>query len=63
MSSKKQELVALFVENASVNDKELGRLTRGYNIVSKKDADLWIVKFPKLRIASPEEVAEIFSTK
>jgi hypothetical protein len=63
MSTKKQELVALFVQNASVNDKELGKLTKGYNIVSKKDANLWIEKFPKIRIASPEEVAEVFSSK
>ena len=63
MSTKKENLVALFVENASVNDRELGKLTRGYNIVSKKDADIWISKFPKLRIASPEEVAEVFSSK
>jgi len=63
MSTKKQELVALFVTNASVNDKELGKLVKGYNIVSKEDADLWVKKFPKIRIASPEEVAEVFSTK
>lgn len=63
MSNKKKELVALFVENASVNDKELGKLIRGYNIVPKKDAELWIQKFPRLRIASPEEVAEIFGSK
>jgi hypothetical protein len=63
MSTKKQDLVALFVCNASINDKELGKLTRGYNIVSSKDADNWIIKFPKLRIASPEEVAEAFSVK
>lgn len=63
MGTKKQDLVALFVENASVNDKDLGKLTRGYNIVSKKDAELWMSKFPKLRIASPEEVAEVFGSK
>lgn len=63
MSNKKKELVALFVENASVNDKELGKLIRGYNIVPKKDAELWIQKFPRIRIASPEEVAEIFGSK
>jgi hypothetical protein len=63
MSTKKQDLVALFVSNASINDKDLGKLVRGYNIVSKQDADKWIELFPKLRIASPEEVAEIFSVK
>lgn len=63
MNIKNQDLVALFVSNASVNDKELGKLVKGYNIVSKKDADVWINKFPKIRIASPEEVAEVFSSK
>ena len=63
MNTIKQDLVALFVENASVNDKDLGKLVRGYNIVPKKDADNWIEKFPRLRVASPEEVAEIFSSK
>lgn len=63
MSNKKKELVALFVENASVNDKELGKLTRGYNIVPKEDAEVWIEKFPRLRVASPEEVAEVFGSK
>lgn len=63
MSTKKQDLVALFVSNASVSDKSLGKLLNGYNIVSKEDADKWIEKFPKIRVASPEEVAEVFGVK
>lgn len=63
MSTKKENLVALYVENASVNDKDLGKLTRGYNIVLEKDANAWMKKFPKLKIVSPEEVAEVFSSK
>lgn len=63
MTNKKQDLVALFVTNASINDKTLGRLLKGYNIVSKNDADEWVKKFPKIRVASPEEVAEVFSSK
>jgi hypothetical protein len=63
MNTKKQDLVALFVENASVNDRGLGKLTRGYNIVSKKDAEVWLEKFPRLKIVSPEEVAEVFGAK
>jgi hypothetical protein len=59
----KQDLVALYINNASATDKELGKLKNGYNIVSKKDADRWIEKFPKIRIASPEEVAEVFGVK
>jgi hypothetical protein len=59
----KKDLVALFISSASVTDKELGKLNYGYNVVSKKDADRWIEKFPKIRIASPEEVAEVFGVK
>jgi hypothetical protein len=59
----KKDLVALFISSASVTDKELGKLNYGYNVVSKKDADRWIEKFPKIRIASPQEVAEVFGVK
>jgi hypothetical protein len=59
----KKDLVALFINSASVTDKELGKLNYGYNVVSKKDADRWIEKFPKIRIASPQEVAEVFGVK
>lgn len=63
MEKVKKDLICLFVENASVYEKSLGRLTKGYNVVSKKDADIWVVKFPKIRVASPEEVAEVFGVK
>jgi len=53
----------LFVENASVYETGLGRLNKGYNVVSKKDADIWVSKFPRIRVASPEEVAEVFGAK
>jgi hypothetical protein len=59
----KKDLVALYVDNASLFDKSLGRLENGYNIVNKKDAEIWISKFPKLRIASPEEVAAAYGVK
>lgn len=63
MEKVKDSLVCLFVDNASVYLKDLGKLDRGYNIVSKKDADIWVSKFPKIRITSPEEVAEAFGVK
>ena len=59
----KKDLVAVFVENASLFDRELGRLSNGYNILNKIDADKWIVKFPNIRIASPEEVAVAYGVK
>lgn len=59
----KKELVAVYVDNASLFDKELGRLNNGYNILEKKDADAWIDKFPKIRVASPEEVAVVYGVK
>jgi hypothetical protein len=63
MKKVEKDLICLFVENASVYEITLGKLARGYNVVSKKDADIWVSKFPKIRIASPEEVAEVFGVK
>jgi hypothetical protein len=63
MEKVKKDLVCLFVENASIYEKSVGRLARGYNVVSKEDADIWVSKFPKIRVASPEEVAEVFGAK
>ncbi len=63
MTKVKEDLVCLFVENASVYEQSLGRLNKGYNVVRKEDADIWVSKFPKIRITSPEEVAEVFGVK
>jgi hypothetical protein len=63
MEKVKKDLICLFVENASVYETSLGRLNKGYNVVSKKDADIWVTKFPKIRVTSPEEVAEVFGAK
>jgi hypothetical protein len=63
MEKVKKDLVCLFVENASIYEKSIGRLARGYNVVSKEDADIWVSKFPKIRVASPEEVAEVVGAK
>jgi hypothetical protein len=63
MEKVKNNPVCLFVENASIYEKTLGKLNRGYNIVSKEDADAWVSKFPKIRVTSPEEVAEVFGVK
>ena len=63
MIKVKDDLVCLFVENASIYEKTLGKLNKGYNVVSKEDADIWVSKFPKIRITSPEEVAEAFGVK
>jgi hypothetical protein len=63
MEKVKKDLICLFVENASVHETSLGKLNRGYNVVSKKDADVWVSKFPRIRVASPEEVAEVFGAK
>lgn len=52
--------VALYIENASVNDKQLGKLVRGYNIVSEEVANQWIEKNINIRIASPQEVAAAY---
>jgi len=63
MTKAKDDLVCLFVENASIYEKTLGKLSKGYNVVRKEDADIWVSKFPKIRVTSPEEVAEVFGVK
>jgi len=38
----------------------LGRLTKGYNVVSKEQADEWMKLSKKVRLATPEEVAAAY---
>lgn len=38
----------------------LGRLTKGYNIVTKEAADEWMKISKKVRLATPEEVASAY---
>lgn len=52
--------IALYVENASINDNNLGKLVRGYNIVSEEVANQWVEKSNKVRIATPQEVAAAY---
>ena len=35
----------------------VGKINKGYNIVDKKEADLWIDKLEHVRLATPEEVS------
>lgn len=55
-----KEKVALYVESASVIDKELGKLIRGYNIVPEEVASKWVEKNNKVRVATPQEVAAAY---
>jgi hypothetical protein len=52
--------IALYVENASISDNSLGKLVRGYNIVSEEVANKWVEKNSKVRIATPQEVAAAY---
>jgi hypothetical protein len=52
--------IALYVENASISDNNLGKLVRGYNIVSEEVANKWVEKNSKVRIATPQEVAAAY---
>lgn len=51
--------VALYTPNALYH-RGLGRLERGYNIVSPEDAQQWLQVSEKVREASPHEVAAAF---
>jgi hypothetical protein len=51
---EKEEMVAVF----STGTKfwaEVGRLSNGYNIIPKHEADMWLTD-PEVRLASPEEI-------
>lgn len=48
--------VALYVENPQF-DRILGRLERGYQIVTKDQAESWLKITNKVREATPQEVA------
>jgi hypothetical protein len=51
--------VALFSTRSMYADG-LGKLNIGYNIVSKRKAELWMTHYG-VRLATPEEVAEAFA--
>ena len=62
-SSKKkeepvEEKVAVF-STRNVTWPNVGKVYRGYNIVSKEAADQWVTR-DHIRLATPEEVAEEF---
>lgn len=54
----KEETVAIF-STKNVTWSEVGKVYRGYNIVSKSAADKWLTR-SHVRLATPEEVAKEF---
>jgi hypothetical protein len=57
-AAKSEEKVAVFSEK-NVSWNGVGKLYRGYNIVSKKEADKWTTR-SFARLATPEEFAREF---
>lgn len=57
-SAPKEETVAIF-STKNVTWSEVGKVYRGYNIVSKSAADKWLTR-SHVRLATPEEVAKEF---
>lgn len=55
---KKPETVAIYSTKNVVWD-EVGKLSKGYNIVTKDKADKWLTR-NHVRLATPEEVAKDF---
>lgn len=51
--------VAVFAENG-LYDESLGRLDRGYNITTSENAEAWMKITNKVRIATPQEVANAY---
>ena len=59
MNNQNNNKVALFTPN-NLFDPTLGRLEKGYTIVSSDTASQWIKISKKVREASPQEVASYF---
>jgi hypothetical protein len=59
-SKKKDEdkIVAVF-STKNVTWNGVGKVYRGYNIVTQEEADLWVTR-SHIRVATPEEVAKEF---
>jgi len=51
--------VAIFAENG-LYDRSLGRLEKGYNIVTTEKAEAWMKITNKTRLATPNEVASAY---
>jgi hypothetical protein len=58
---KEEEKVAVF-STKNVTWAGVGKVYRGYNIVSKQESDRWLTR-GHIRLATPEEIAEEFGNK
>jgi hypothetical protein len=62
MATKKKEISADAVAVYSLNNihwSSVGKITKGYNIVSKEEAEKWVTH-KSVRLATPEEVASFY---
>jgi len=57
-TAKKKETVAIYSER-NVSWTSVGKVYRGYNIVTQEQADKWLTR-SHCRLATPEEVAQEF---
>jgi hypothetical protein len=53
------DMVAVLAENG-LFDASLGRLVKGYNIVTSENAEAWINMTNKVRLATAQEVAQAY---
>lgn len=51
--------VAVYSQSGLYHDM-LGRLEQGYNIITIQEAEAWIQVSKKVRLASPQEVANAY---
>ena len=56
MSEKSAETVAVYSPR-NIYWQGIGRLSKGYNIMTKDKADMWIT-MDQVRLATPQEVAK-----
>lgn len=62
MATKKKQIspdaVAVY-SSSNLHWSSVGKITKGYNIVSKEEAEKWITH-KSVRLATPEEVASFY---
>ena len=57
-AEESEKKVAVF-SNRNVSWEGIGKVSRGYNIVSEEEAEKWLTR-SHVRLATPEEIAEEF---
>lgn len=61
-NNKKTENTVAIFSRANISWAGVGKVSKGYNIVTAEEAKQWLTR-PQCREATPEEVAKVFGVK